>query len=108
MGDPGLLWYLRQWTEAGISYGNDCVACDRNAQVRYMAFLGKDQKALEAAAPLLQGRMTCSQVPQATYGKVLLPLLRLGRVEVAATYLQRRAIRSSPTTAHSCGQSRFT
>ena len=47
--------------------------------VGYLTTLGREGEALAAAAPILEGRHKCAQVPHRTYARVLLPLLRLGR-----------------------------
>lgn len=58
---------------------SDCHACEMDEVIDYQVFLGDDRAALDAARPILQGRYSCSEVPQVTYAKVLLPLLRLRR-----------------------------
>src|SRR6185295_17300531 len=39
--------------------------------------------ALRAAEPILDGRMTCTEVPESTYAGLVLPLIRLGKHERA-------------------------
>jgi hypothetical protein len=76
----------RLWREAPIGRGNDCTACERNGQVEYLLFAGKEERALELAEPILQGQMKCAEVPHETYGAVLMPLLRQGRLDEATQY----------------------
>jgi hypothetical protein len=52
--------------------------------VAYLIFVGKDERAVELAEPILRGRLTCGEIPHLTYAQLLLPLVRLGRVEQAA------------------------
>jgi hypothetical protein len=65
---------------------SDCPACERDADVEYLAWCGKDSEALEHAGPILKGYYTCAEVPQRTYARILLPLVRLGRVEEAMAW----------------------
>jgi hypothetical protein len=76
----------RLWRDAPIGRGNDCTACERNHQVEYLLFVGKEERALELAGPILQGRMCCAEIPHETYPTVLLPLVRLGRLDEAVQY----------------------
>ncbi len=58
---------------------SNCKACVQNADVSYQIEQGDDAAAAFAAAPILKGKMSCTVVPHSTYGKMLLPYLRLGK-----------------------------
>jgi hypothetical protein len=77
---------FERWVSSPRSELSDCPACDTQAQVAYFADTGRDQECLDRARPILEGRSRCSTVPHSTYARVLLPLLRLGRLEEAAAY----------------------
>jgi hypothetical protein len=62
---------------------SDCAACEMDSTVDYLFFLGRDDQAVAEAGPLLAGRYRCAEVPHRTHARILLPLLRLGRVEEA-------------------------
>jgi hypothetical protein len=83
------LRHQRLWRTAPAGWGNDCPACEQDDQVDYLMFMGKDERALDQAKPLVTGRMSCAEVPHITYANLLLPLLRLGQVEKAAEYYRR-------------------
>ena len=68
---------------------SDCAACETDEQASFRLYCGEDERALSVAEPLLLGRQKCRSVPQRTYSKVLLPLLRLGRREEAWQYHMR-------------------
>jgi hypothetical protein len=53
------------------------------------AFLGEDERAVEEAAPILAGELCCMEVPHGTFGRLLLPLVRLGRLAEAMEYHHR-------------------
>jgi hypothetical protein len=65
---------------------SDCKACIADIEVEHRVLDGADEEALEKAAPILRGRLSCAEVPQRTYAKVLLPLLRLGRPDEAMSF----------------------
>jgi hypothetical protein len=65
---------------------SDCNACVPSNNAQYFAFQGDDRKTLQAAKPLLEGKLSCAEEPRRTYGEVLLPLLKSGRIEEAEVY----------------------
>lgn len=65
---------------------SDCEACEARARGRYWAGKGEFTRALEEWQPVLDGTETCSIEPAATISESLLPLVRLGRLEDAASY----------------------
>lgn len=67
---------------------SDCRACIHDVSTSELAIQGRDAEALAEAAPILSGRLKCTHVPHRTYSRLLLPLLRLGRIEEALTYHQ--------------------
>ena len=78
--------FFREWQTAPRDRVSDCPACELNDRVEYLAFLGQDNQALSAAEPLLTGELKCTSVPDRTYGALLDPLLRLGRLEEALDF----------------------
>lgn len=67
---------------------SDCQACEVDEGMVMRIRHGEDERALVAAEPLLDGRFKCRTVPQRTYAKLLMPLLRLGKREEAWRYHQ--------------------
>ena len=67
-------------------HGADCDACERNDRIRYLLYVERVEDALEAAQPILSGRMGCAEIPHATLAMILLPLLELDRAEQAIRY----------------------
>src|SRR5262249_20262089 len=84
----------------------DCVACEQDKRVEFLAFDGQDERSVEAARPILQGRMSCAEIPVAPYKRVSLPLMRLGRVAEAMTYHNRahRLIARKPMYVEDAGR----
>lgn len=68
---------------------SDCGACVSHADMLYFRSLGEWDRAVEAAEPVLQNKIRCSQEPHRTLADVLLPLLQLGRVDEAREYQAR-------------------
>jgi hypothetical protein len=75
--------WQREWRDAPRDALTDCAACERDDQIAYMLYASKDERALELATPILRGAMRCAEIPHHTLARVLLPLVRLGRVPVA-------------------------
>ena len=62
---------------------SDCIACVAYDDCVYHSSHRRWTRALEAAAPVLDGRLACMEQPHITYGRVLIPYLRLGRLDEA-------------------------
>ena len=77
---------------------SNCAACVLDSNVDYHLSRGDDAAALEEARPALAGRVTCGEVPHRTHATVLVPNLRLGRVEKAVTSHKSgyRLVRDNP------------
>ena len=77
---------------------NDCEACDASGEIAYLNFAGEHAAALELAAPILSGELTCSEVPHITYAPILFSMIALGRTWEAKTLLPKAAatIESNP------------
>ncbi len=68
---------------------SDCHACETSVMVTYHTFMNDDLKAIETAQPVLEGKQRCASEPRDTYGNVLLPLVRLGKLEDASKYHEK-------------------
>jgi hypothetical protein len=80
MGDPAAAEAAqRELAKHRRDHLSDCHACEIDADVEYFFFLGDDQQGVARAVPILEGRYSCSEVPELTYAQLLLPLLRLKR-----------------------------
>lgn len=81
-----------RWSTSPRDTISDCIACESNAAVKFDLEAGDLDAALRAAQPIIAGRQRCTSVPAATFGPLLLPLLRRGDDELAAL-LHYRTIR---------------
>ena len=77
---------FRQWQASPRDRMSDCAVCERHEEVRYRNRLGEYDRALEKADPILSGRSACTTKPRETLAEVLLPLVKLGRLEEAMRY----------------------
>ncbi|WP_030487622.1 hypothetical protein [Micromonospora chokoriensis] len=75
-------WY-RLWQTTPRDELSDCAGCDPTSQVGYLADAGRDAEAVALAEPVLAGRLTCTEQPQAILTALLLPYLRSGRGDQA-------------------------
>jgi hypothetical protein len=74
-----------KWQWSPRDHYADCEACEISFRVDYLVERGEYERAFEVAAPLLDGRKKCAEVPHVTYGYLLEPARALGRDELAAT-----------------------
>src|SRR5579872_633782 len=65
---------------------SDCPACVAYDNLKYYINQGQWKRALQAAQPVLQNRLSCAEQPHLTFSGVLLPLFLLGRQEEAKAY----------------------
>ncbi len=77
---------------------SDCVACVAHGDAGYHRFLRQWPEALDAAEPLLSGRLTCSEQPHIAFGRLLVPYLHLKRLDDARAAHQRgyKMVRGGP------------
>ncbi|MET0406554.1 MAG: hypothetical protein ABW123_29320 [Cystobacter sp.] len=72
-----------RWLEAPRDHLTDCLACELNVELNHFIDRGEHERLLQKARPLLEGRQACAKVPHMTFGRVLYPLFKLGRLEQA-------------------------
>ncbi|MCX2185517.1 hypothetical protein KV205_34160 [Streptomyces sp. SKN60] len=75
------LWITRPRTEL-----SDCEACETRNMARHLMADGDDSAALDAWGPVLDGSQSCSEEPQSSQARALLPLLRTGRTDEARSH----------------------
>ena len=76
----------------------DCEACEASDEIAYLNFAGEHAAALELAAPILSGELTCGEVPHTTYAPILFSMIKTGKIEEAKALLPKAAatIESNP------------
>ncbi|MFJ3539967.1 hypothetical protein ACIPQA_31455 [Streptomyces sp. NPDC090109] len=75
------LWATRPRTEL-----SDCEACETRHHAWHRVAAGDDAGALDVWRPVLEGEQGCSEEPQMSQARALLPLLRLGRTDEARSH----------------------
>jgi len=78
-----------KWQWSPRDHYADCEACEISFRVDYLVERGEYERAFEVAAPLLDGRKKCAEVPHVTYGYLLEPARALGRDELATTLSEK-------------------
>jgi hypothetical protein len=73
------------WSTRGRDEFSDCEACEARDRGRYRAERGDHARALEEWEPVLEGAVSCAVEPSATIAECLLALVRLGRLDEAAS-----------------------
>lgn len=83
------LEYFRKMEEQPADEISNCSACELDDRVSFYIYCGEHARAVELAAPIIDGREECGSVPHGTYANLLLPLVRLARQTEALIYHQR-------------------
>ncbi|MER7469847.1 MULTISPECIES: hypothetical protein [unclassified Micromonospora] len=80
--DAAAHWY-RLWQTTPRDELSDCAGCDPTTQVQYLADTGRHAEAVALAEPVLAGRLSCTEQPQAILTALLVPYLRTDRGDEA-------------------------
>jgi hypothetical protein len=81
--------HQRLWRRAPHGDNDDCAACERDSQIEYLLAVGRAERAVELAEPILQGKLRCAEVPHFTLARLLLPLWRM-RLRASAMACHQR------------------
>jgi len=73
--------HMEKWRETTRDNMADCKACEENKLSEYFGRVGQLDRSVEVAEKLLDGRMTCAEVPHLTFGHLVPTYLKLGRVD---------------------------
>ncbi|MFF4174107.1 tetratricopeptide repeat protein [Streptomyces sp. NPDC001744] len=94
------LWATRPRTDL-----SDCEACEIRHHASYHVAAGDDAAALDVWGPVLDGSRSCSEEPQMSQARALLPLLRLGRTDEARSHhlTGYRRVRGNTGMQHEVG-----
>lgn len=75
--------FLPLWQETPPDKEADCRACEIDFQLECLACLDEDERVIAGAVPILRGDLGCNWIPHKTLARILLPLVRRGRVAEA-------------------------
>ncbi|MFJ3902969.1 hypothetical protein [Streptomyces sp. NPDC090025] len=94
------LWVTRPRTEL-----SDCEACETRSMAAHLVTSGDDTAALDRWQPVLDGAQSCSEEPQMSQARALLPLLRTGRLDEARSHhlTGYRKVRGNTGMQHEVG-----
>ncbi len=85
-GEAAEVW-RNQWSRTKRDGLSDCSACEASFAVDYLR--DQPEQALEAAKPILNGRLRCAEVPHTTLAAILEPMLKTGQfTEAVGTHLR--------------------
>lgn len=77
--------FFRKAQESYRDSASDCAACELDDAVSFALRQQDDAEAVGLAAPIIEGRLRCGSIPKITFANLLLPLLRLGRMDEAVS-----------------------
>ncbi len=98
---------MLKWRPALKDGLKDCEACETNFEVYFWAETRQNEKALEIARPILEGKLACAEVPQNTLANIIRPLMRLGRIDDAVKFAEKGYRLTSKNEEHLCEVSEF-
>lgn len=104
--DPLAMDFRQKWLTQSRDSLADCAACEDGKVGEALFHLGRYEEGLDELDAVLQQRRTCSSQPNLSYGRVLLPLIRLGRLDEAETYhsVGYRKVAGNPLYLETVGQ----
>jgi hypothetical protein len=77
--------FYRKAQETYRDSASDCAACELDDAVSFALRQKDDAEAARLAVPIIEGRLRCGSIPKITFANLLLPLLRLGRIDEAVS-----------------------
>jgi hypothetical protein len=77
--------FFHKAQETSRDGASDCAACELDDAVSFALSQADDAEAVRLAAPIIEGRLHCGSIPKITFANLLLPLLRLGRIDEAVS-----------------------
>jgi hypothetical protein len=77
--------FFRKAQETYRDSASDCAACELDDSISFALRQKEDAEAARLAVPIIEGRLRCGSIPKITFANLLLPLLRLGRMEEAVS-----------------------
>ncbi|HJR06906.1 MAG TPA: hypothetical protein VJ842_06600 [Pyrinomonadaceae bacterium] len=78
-------YYFHKAQETYRDSASDCAACELDDAVSFALREHDDAEAARLAVPIIQGRLRCGSIPKITFADLLLPFLRLGRIDEAVS-----------------------
>jgi hypothetical protein len=78
-------YYFHKAQETYRDSVSDCAACELDDAVSFALRQRDDAEAARLAVPIIQGRLRCGSIPKITFAELLLPFLRLGRIDEAVS-----------------------
>lgn len=71
------------WVSSPRDENSDCAGCEPTKQLSHHVWMGRDEEGLALAQPIVAGELGCREQPQSMLAEMMLPLVRVGRLEEA-------------------------
>ncbi|PID62850.1 MAG: hypothetical protein CR974_02780 [Gammaproteobacteria bacterium] len=81
--------HFQQWQTIDCDDFADCEACEVSELVNYHHFIGQYEAAIATAEPILDGRLSCGEVPHITYYPAISSLIEVGQWQRASELTQQ-------------------
>lgn len=81
--------HYQEWHQIEKDDFSDCEACELNDEIHYRHFIGQYKQAVQLAQPILDGSMSCGEVPHNTYYPIIDSLIENDQWAEAETQMQK-------------------
>lgn len=85
------------WQDSPRDSLSDCPACEVDSAVAFDLEVANIEAALSTAVPIIEGRLKCRSIPSRTFGRLLLPLLKLSSSD-QAEHFHRQGLRQASSS----------
>ncbi|WP_163513496.1 hypothetical protein [Fodinicola acaciae] len=72
-----------KWIASPRDENSDCAGCEPTKQLSHHVWMGRDEEGLALAEPVVAGQLGCREQPQSMLAEMMLPLVRVGRLDEA-------------------------
>lgn len=81
--------YHQAWHQSEKDDFSDCEACELNDEIHYRHFIGQYKQTVQLAQPILDGSMSCGEVPHNTYYPIIDSLIESDQWTEAAAQMHK-------------------
>ncbi len=78
--------HLELYRKCSVDELSDCRACELDTEIQAELLIGSEEKAVRMISSMMQQNISCSEVPQKTYGKCVEHFTKIGDLDEADFY----------------------
>lgn len=81
--------FFQKWKAEKRDFYADCAACEADSEIEHWIFMDNPEEALKKSQVILNGGLSCGEVPHLTYAMILQPLVETKQYADAARYHEK-------------------